>query len=529
MKKSSYIFVPLAAATFVVLHACGRDDATSGPVPAATSAAAPNLSAVQNIVVIYAENRSFDDVYGNFPGANGLQNASATSMTQIDRDGTTLPMLPPVWGGLTAPGFGPVITEAMTAGLANKPFALDDPNGFDVSSDLTTRDMYHRFYENQMQIDGGKNDGFVAWGDSGALVMQHYVSNPVNVPLYNIAKKYVLTDNFFMGTFGSSFMNHQWLICACVASYPNAAQSPAKSQLSVVNPDGVTLTVASDSPESALDGIPKFVNSGLLTPDGFAVNTIEPPYQPSGNPPPPGGDQTLADLSDSDTLVPQTQTTIGDLLSAANVSWAWYGGAWQAALNDRSIIFSAPIQFQPHHQPFNFYKQFAPGTAARTEHLLDGGLGGSEFLKAIDAGTLPAVSFYKPQGNLNEHAGYSNVQDAETHIVNVIHHLERSPQWNNMVVIVTYDENGGIWDHVAPPKGDRWGPGSRIPTLVISPFAKMGTVDHTLYDTTSILRLITERFNLPVLPGIASREAALQAAGGVQSGDLIGGALNLTH
>ena len=90
-----------------------------------------------------------------------------------------------------------------------------------------------------------------------------------------------------------------------------------------------------------------------------------------------------------------------------------------------------------------------------------------------------------------------------------------------MVVIVTYDENGGFWDHAAPPKGDRFGPGTRIPALIVSPFAKKGFVDHTLYDTTSILRLITERFDLPELPGLRQRAEAI-AAGGHQLGDLTG-------
>ena len=75
-----------------------------------------------------------------------------------------------------------------------------------------------------------------------------------------------------------------------------------------------------------------------------------------------------------------------------------------------------------------------------------------------------------------------------------------------MVVIVTYDENGGFWDHVPPPTrvpgwGDRWGPATRIPALIVSPFAKRGFVDHTAYDTTSILKLITKRFDLEPLAG----------------------------
>jgi phospholipase C len=89
-----------------------------------------------------------------------------------------------------------------------------------------------------------------------------------------------------------------------------------------------------------------------------------------------------------------------------------------------------------------------------------------------------------------------------------------------MLVVITYDENGGFWDHVAPPKADRWGPGSRIPAFIVSPFAKKGTVDHTEYDTTSILRFITRRFDLPVLPGLTARDAALKANGQPPLGDL---------
>jgi phospholipase C len=68
-----------------------------------------------------------------------------------------------------------------------------------------------------------------------------------------------------------------------------------------------------------------------------------------------------------------------------------------------------------------------------------------------------------------------------------------------MTVIVTYDENGGFWDHVPPPIRDRWGPGTRVPTMAVSPFAKRAFVDHTPHDTTSILRLIEARFGIAPL------------------------------
>ena len=89
-----------------------------------------------------------------------------------------------------------------------------------------------------------------------------------------------------------------------------------------------------------------------------------------------------------------------------------------------------------------------------------------------------------------------------------------------MVIVITYDENGGIWDHVAPPRGDMFGPGNRIPAIVVSPFAKHGSVDHTQYDTTSVLRLITRKWHLPVLAGIKRRDASLVANGYPPMGDL---------
>jgi acid phosphatase len=87
---------------------------------------------------------------------------------------------------------------------------------------------------------------------------------------------------------------------------------------------------------------------------------------------------------------------------------------------------------------------------------------------------------------------------------------------------VTFDENGGWWDHVAPPKGDRWGPGSRIPAIVVSPFAKKGAVDHSFYDTTSILRLITRLHGLPLLEGLAVRNKAFAENKALPPGDLTG-------
>ena len=142
-------------------------------------------SKIDTIVVIYAENRAFDNLYGSFPGARGLSEVVgqdgrplSTYVPQVDRDGSVLPSLPPTWGGVTAAGVQPVVTEAQSIGLPNAPFSIE--NAFTPRSNVTlststvTRDLAHRFFEHQMQIDGGKNDGYAAWSDAGGLAMGHY-------------------------------------------------------------------------------------------------------------------------------------------------------------------------------------------------------------------------------------------------------------------------------------------------------------------------------------------------------------------
>jgi acid phosphatase len=517
-------------------------------------ATADKTASIETIVVIYAENRSFDGLFGNFPNARGLSEVlteagepTSAYVAQKDRDGTTeLPKLPKTWGGVTPTGNPTVIMEADTDGLANKPFPLETGFPTALTGTDVTMDMAHRFFENQMEINGGTNDMFAAWVDAGGITMGHF--SPTTSSLYALASQYVLADNFFEAAFGGSFLNHQYLICACAPSVSAdfvSTNGASVNQLGTANSKGVPqLVTDTTSPASTLDGKPVF-KTGNIAPlnyfgasDGYrAVNTMQPAFQPSGNTPATGGDVHYADSTKANTLPVQTQTTIGDLLSAKGVSWAWYAGSWDAAVADgiqdpsaaRTVIYtpSGPRgnpDFQPHHQPFNYYAAFDPATHAdaRTEHLKDYSALGTD----ADAGHLPQVVFYKPQGNLNLHPGYANIDDGDAHIGALVSRLKASPQWDHMVIVITVDEYGGQWDHVAPPKGDLIGPGTRIPAIIVSPFAKAGTVDHTQYDTASIVRLITRRFGVPTLPGLTKRDAALVANGGSKMGDLTN-ALNL--
>ena len=512
-------------------------------VPA--SAAPPSVEAIDTVVVIYAGSRAFDNLFGLFPGANGIPGRNPGSQDrpapQKDVDGSVLPVLPPVWSGLAANGqpyqLTLTLTQAQTLGLPNAVFQLDAPQGIgksgvSVPTSATTRGLARRHYQHRMQINGGANDRFAAYSDGGALSMGYHDGSPL--ALWKLAQRYTLADHFFMGAFGGSFLNHHYLVCACAPTYPNADSSPAQGLISAVDVDEqgrfVRLTPAPNTPASALAGPPRFLRDGALAPKDangvfHAVNTMQPPYQPSGAPPVAGIDPRLADPARPSTLPPQTQPTIGDRLSAKGVSWAWYAGAWATVSagtpEARAQIYRGRAHFQPHQQPFNYYAAFDPLTQAeaRKRHLRDFD---SQFLADAAAGTLPSVSFYKPQASLSQQAGLANLSDGDAHLAEVVAKLEQSPQWPRMLIVITHDDNGGFYDHAPVPRGDRFGPGSRVPAIIVSPFAKKGFVDKTPYDTGSILRFITRRWSLEPLPGLIERDEALQRNGSPPMGDLTG-------
>src|SRR5438552_2705217 len=290
----------------------------------------------------------------------------------------------------------------------------------------------------------------------GGLVMGYY--DVRTLPMFEIARQFTVADNFFHGAFGGSFLNHIWLACACAPQWPGGA--PAE-RMAVLDPSGA------------------LTKDGDVTPTGYVVNTAYTAQTPHP-----------ANVTGKQLLPPLDQPTIGDRLSAKNVSWAWYSGGWNDAIAGRP-----DPSFAFHHQPYAYFASYADGTSARAEHLKDE----ADFFAALGDGTLPAVSFVKPIASDSEHPRYADIARGQQHAADLIRAIQNSRQWRNTVVIVTYDENGGFWDHVAPPLVDQWGPGTRVPTLVISPFAKKAYVDHTRYDTTSVLKLIETRWGLAPL------------------------------
>jgi phospholipase C len=432
-------------------------------VAAAPSAGAQSdgLQKLNHIVVIYQENWSFDSLYGKFPGANGFDQAAATT-PQVDKEGKPYSALPQPLNT----SFSPAVPDPrFPADLAVAPF---DAQKY-VGANQNTGDLVHRYYQEQYQIDDGKMDKFVAWSDAAGLVMSYY--DATNLPEGKLAQQFTMMDNFFHAAFGGSFLNHQFLICACAPTWPDA---PANIK-------------------AELDANGMMTKDGQVTPDGFAINTsftINSPHP--------------ASVTDKTLLVPmQTAPTIGDRLNDRGISWTWYSGGWSQAL----LGHGDPL-FQYHHQPFAYYANYADGTPAKAEHLRDE----LDFYNDVAAGKLPAVSFVKPLGPDNEHPGYANLTNGQAHVADLVSAIQNSQFWNDTAIIITYDEHGGRWDHVAPPKIDRWGPGLRVPTIVISPFAKKGFVDHTEYDTTAILKLIEDRWGLAPLGDRDAKSGNLSTA-----------------
>ncbi|KIA93414.1 acid phosphatase [Pedobacter kyungheensis] len=396
------------------------------------------IQQINHVVVIYMENHSFDNLYGEFKGANGIENARKGNYIQVDKDGNPYKFLPEIPRNNSFP-----------TNLPNNFFNIDQY----VSADKASPDATHRFYHNQMQINGGKMDKFALYNDSKGLAMGYY--NTEKLPLYPFAKQYTLCDNFFQSGFGGSYFNHVYLISAGVAVWPDAP----KSMVAQVDASG------------------KLIKDGAVTPDGYAINTVL-----SRNKPYPA-------KSDTTQLMPaQTIPTIGEGMTEKGVSWAWYSEGWDDAVAGRKNNFAY------NHEPFLYFAKYKEGTEGR-KHLKDQ----NDFLKAAKEGNLPNVSFVKPGGGNDEHPGSSAVYSSEQLAVKLINAVLEGPNAKDALVILTYDEFGGFYDHVLPPKIDRWGPGSRIPAIVIGPFAKKGVVDHTQYETVSILSFIEHRWGIKPL------------------------------
>ena len=520
MKRIATAVVAIGAAGLAVT---GAGSAAAGVSDGGKKDSGALPGGYKNLVVIYEENHSFDNLYGDWGRVggrvvNGLQNATAAKTRQVAQNGSPYGCLLQDDVNLTSPS--PLATTCTDAAhsvpashFTNTWWTIDHyikpsdttcpgpgayfPNGVLNGTGMKggcTRDIVHRFYQEQYQIDGGRQDRYVTGSDAVGLTMGRYDTKAL--PIYQYlhtkgAPNYVIADNFFQAAFGGSFLNHQYLIAARAPVDTSAGPGGANAGLhSIVDANGFPTTYPLYKPTSTVkDGQLTQACGPAANPvvacGDFAVNTMQPSNPPAAK---TGVKLPLID----DTVYPN----IGDRMSAKGVTWNWYSGGWDAA----AAGTPGPL-FQYHHQPFNYFANYAPGQPGRA-HLQDE----TKFMAAAKNGTLPQVSFVKPYGAENEHPGYASEPNGSDHLVDLLKTITSGPQAKDTLVVVTYDEFGGQWDHVAPPVVDKWGPGTRIPALVLSAGMVKSGVDSTRYDTTSIMATIEHSYRLPP---VATRDATV--------------------
>ncbi len=120
------------------------------------------------------------------------------------------------------------------------------------------------------------------------------------------------------------------------------------------------------------------------------------------------------------------------------------------------------------------------------------------FYQEAKAGTLPQVSWISPDLRDSEH-GPALVSAGQAYVTRVINAVMRGPDWSSSAILLTWDESGGYYDHVAPKQVDHLRYGFRVPMIALSPFTKNGTINHDVMDHTSILKFIATNWNLPPL------------------------------
>ncbi len=421
---------------------------------------------VKRLVVIFQENVSFDHYFATYPRA-----ANPAGEPRF----TARPDTPSV-NGLNDSLLAPNNPNSV------QPFRLD-------RSQFETADQDHNYTDEQRAYDSGLMDQFVEKvgrgngpnGERGGQVMGYYDGNTVTA-LWNYAQAFAMSDNSFSTTFGPSTPGALNLISGQTHGF--ARTSPA------VTANGTVI--------------------GDPQPTGDSCNT-----------------------RDNTTSADPANKNIGDLLNEKHVTWGWFQGGFrdcsQSHANKAGVVSKDYI---PHHQPFQYFASTAnpnhlpPSSVAmigRTDqanHQYDL----ADFWAAVDAGNLPSVSFLKAAAYQDGHAGYSDPLDEQEFLVSTINRLQRTPDWEDIAVVILYDDSDGWYDHVmAPivnqsqdpandaltPAGcgaradprhtlgayqDRCGYGPRQPLLVISRFAKSNSVDHTVTDQSSVLRFIEDNW-----------------------------------
>jgi phospholipase C len=480
------LFARITVLLFLLFSAIGllRINPTAIAAVTATATSTP----IKHLVVIFQENVSFDHYFATYPNAAN-NNASGEPLFLPKPDTASA-------NGLSAAGL-----------LNNNPNLV---NPFRIPrSNASTCDNDHSYTRLQEAYNGGLMNKFVQTNlvpknCNPSITMGYFDGNTVTA-LWNYAQNFAISDNFFGSTFGSSTPGAINLI---------------SGQTHGAIPPYLNITHRSTTLW--------FVYNGTL------ISDANPSYDNCFNP--------------TTKIFPKASfkgTNIGDLLNRKNITWGWFQGGFEATsrtADGNPICGSAHknhngtliTDYLPHHEPFQYYKTTANpnhlppksvdsiGHTDQANHQYDL----SDFWNATgsdNGNNMLSVSFLKAPAFQDGHAGYSNPLDEQNFLAETINRLQKLPDWNSTAVIIAYDDSDGWYDHVMPPivsqsndpkndallgkdglcghaptdtYQDRCGYGPRFPFLVISPFAKVNYIDHSIIDQTSIIRFIEDNWGL---------------------------------
>jgi phospholipase C len=459
-----------------------------GPTTApAFAASGPSSTAtpIKHLVVIFQENVSFDHYFGTYPVATNPKGEPHFHA----RPGT------PTVNGLTNTllNANPNLNPANGAGAGN-PFRLD-------RSQAVTADQDHDYTAEESAFDMGLLDLFPLNTGGGSNLVMGYFDGNTTTALWNYAQKYAMSDNEYSTTFGPS--------------------TPGVLNLVSGQTNGVVQTLNGTADE--VDG-----GNGSLT----VIGDPDPLNDVCSNP--------------TRNQVQMGGTNIGDLLTAAGVSWGSFMGGFDltkinkngttGCLRSSTGLAGTTADYIPHHSFFGYSATTGNPNHTRPKSILEIGNAGpanhnydlDDFFAAVRAGNFPAVSFLKAQAFQDGHPGYSNPLDEQDFLVKTINFLQRERAWEDTAIIIMYDDSDGWYDHQMGPIVNqstgpadtlsgpnacgtaanalpgvdpsnahalgRCGYGMRQPFLAISPFALENAVDHTLTDQTSVIRFVEDNW-----------------------------------
>ena len=417
------------------------------------------------------------------------------------------------------------ITNSTT--LPNHSFRITNST---LPYDSYTGDMVHRLFHMWQQADcnvsnatpgnpsGCLNDLYpfvgVARNDgSGSNSMGFYDIRKGDAPVFkHLADEFTLNDNYHQPVMGGTAVQHIMLGTADAIyweSFQGVAKPPAAS---VADPDpkstsNVAFTADkawTNCSDASQPGIAAIVNYLATLPwnpapncdtDHFyMINNLSPGTEPNGT-------VDAASILSGSKVPPSSLRTIGDALNEKEISWAYYGGGFDAAVRVANGS-TDPVDLVDGGNycdicnPFSYARSIMGDATQRSKHIKDA----IDFFNQLDQGHLPAVAYVKPDSLIDGHPASSKLDLFEAMLENIVDKLKAHPQlFSDTVLFVTFDEGGGYWDSGSFQPLDFFGDGPRIPLVVVSPYARGGKVVHSYNDHASIVKFIERNWGLQPL------------------------------